>query len=336
MNGSEKRLYGLRTLKSAHRVACAEQQGRTWSLEGPSPYDALARRGLTLHPVHRDGAPPFVLLQGERASRPTVAVVGARAADGYGLAVARQVARDAVALGCEVVSCGAEGCDAAAHEGALDARGPTTVVFASGHDHPYPRAHERLFARVVSGGGALVSAYWPSERPRRYRFLERNGLIAALADVVVVVRARLKSGSLTTARAAERLGKPVLAVPGNVGEGASAGTNVLLARGARAMTGPVDLARALDLSRHLQPWPVRHLGEPSPWQRVTSPTFTLEVERQDHQDVLCALAAEGTLDLDGLHMRTGVSPARLLSALMELELAGRVVRSPDDHYHLAP
>ncbi len=318
--------------------------------ERPEPHarwaPELARRDLRPARGADEAGAPVLLVRGRLPDLAGVAVVGARAADPYGEAVARRVARDAVELGLPVVSGGAEGCDAAAHEAALEAGGPTVVVLGAGHDHPYPARHRDLFEAVVGAGGAVVSAFWPDVRPAKHRFLLRNRVIAWLSAVTVVARAGGRSGALSTAAAARALGRPVLAVPGNVGEALSAGGNGLLADGARALVGPRDLARALGLADEAgsltEGWSVRHLGDPSPWPWEETPEDVGE-ERWGGAPEPAALAAEaqlvletlrsrGSLDLDGLLMQTGLGIDLLVATLMDLDVGRQVERLPGERW----
>ncbi|MCC6622672.1 MAG: DNA-processing protein DprA [Deltaproteobacteria bacterium] len=258
-----------------------------------------------------------------------VAIVGARMADPYGLSLARRVAHDAVALGWAVVSGGAEGCDHAAHEGALEAGGATVVVLPAGHRHLYPRAHAPLYARVVERG-AVVSARPPDARPSRASFLARNHVIAALADAVVVVRARLKSGSLSTAAASRALGKPVGAIPGDVGQVLSEGCHHLLATGAVPILGPASLSRLLGAPRSGSPWPLRATGQAAPWEGAANvPLPGLE---PDDEAALAVVRREPGLDLDGIAVRTNLPLGVLVGVLTNLEVAGRITRWPGGRY----
>ncbi|PKN55779.1 MAG: DNA-protecting protein DprA [Deltaproteobacteria bacterium HGW-Deltaproteobacteria-14] len=330
-----RRAEALAALGTGERVA-------RW-LSGALPCPAAPRgweralRERELWPwVPPPEAGPLLLVAGAEPG-PGVAVVGSRATDPYGVAVARQVASDAVRLGRWVVSGGAEGCDAAAHEAALEAGGRTVVVLGGGHDRPYPAAHRGLFRRVVEGGGALVSAYWPTTPVARHRFVARNHVIAGLSEVVVVARARVRSGALVTARAARAVGRPVLAVPGDVGEGLSGGPHALLDAGAQALTSSRGLARALGVAAlGLESWPVRHHGAGAPWSRVSA---IVEVDGgadgPTEAAILGALGLESGLDLDAMVVRTELPVDAVASALLDLELSGRIHRLPGDRYALA-
>ncbi|MGQ0482185.1 MAG: DNA-processing protein DprA [Pseudonocardia sp.] len=157
----------------------------------------------------------------------SVAIVGARAATGYGSHVATDLAHGVVGLGCAVVSGAAYGIDGAAHRGALAADGLTLAVLACGPDRAYPSGHTRLLQRIAEQG-LVVSEYAPGTVPGRHRFLVRNRIIAGLAGGTVVVEAGWRSGSRRTASDAALLGRPVMAVPGPVTSALSRGSHRLL------------------------------------------------------------------------------------------------------------
>ncbi|MCB9727524.1 MAG: DNA-processing protein DprA [Deltaproteobacteria bacterium] len=332
------RAQQLAALLSRHpdprRLARALEAGESADpLALESAAEALRQRQLVAWCPPDPAVGPLLLVRGALPGAPGVAVVGARAADPYGLACARRAARDAVSLGSAVISGGAEGCDAAAHDAALSAGGRTVVVLGSGHDHPYPAEHRGLFERVVEGGGAIVSAFWPTLRPARHRFLERNRVIAALAAVTVVARAGARSGALSTARAAFALGRPVLVVPGDVSLGLSAGGHGLVAQGAGLMTGLCDLARALGLDARGR-WPATHARAPDPWPEAPAqcPSAVAEDDDPAVAAVAAALASVTSLDLDGLVVQTGLATDALVAALVELEVGGRVEQVPGQRY----
>jgi DNA processing protein len=161
------------------------------------------------------GDPLFV--RGMLCEGPSVAIVGARAATCKAMDRAHAIARHLGARGIVVVSGGALGIDGAAHRGALAGAGATTVVLGSGVDVAYPKRHEPLFAQVIERGGALVSMFPMGMEPRRSTFLQRNPLIAALADAVIVIEAEVRSGSLSTAAAGKQYDRPIAAWPGSAG-----------------------------------------------------------------------------------------------------------------------
>ncbi len=195
-------------------------------------------------------ARPYALwLRGRADLRTTcqrsVAMVGCRAASGYGGHVAGEIAADLGEQGWTIVSGGAYGIDAAAHRGALATGAATIAVLACGVDHPYPAGHADLFADIAEQG--LVISEWPPGRhPARLRFLVRNRAIAALACGTVIVEAAERSGALNTARHAAQLGRPLMAVPGPVTSAQSAGCHRIIREwGATCVTCAADIIEML-------------------------------------------------------------------------------------------
>lgn len=161
-----------------------------------------------------------------------LAVVGARKATPYGRACARRFAGAAAERGIVIVSGGARGCDAAAHEAALAAGAPTVVFLGGGCDKLYPAEHGGLFQRIIDAGGAIVSEHAWTEPPLPYRFRARNRLIAGLARATLIVEAGLPSGTFSTADEALAANRDVLVVPGAITSASSRGANRLLYQGA--------------------------------------------------------------------------------------------------------
>jgi len=157
----------------------------------------------------------------------SVAMVGSRAASGYGNHVALEMAATLAEHGVSVVSGGAFGIDASSHRGALACDGSTLAVLAGGLEFGYPRGHAELFL-AIAAHGVLVSECPPGSGPTRPGFLVRNRIIAALSRGTVVVEAALRSGALNTARHARELCRPVMAVPGPVTSEQSAGCHELI------------------------------------------------------------------------------------------------------------
>ncbi|SFS16494.1 DNA processing protein [Microbacterium sp. cf046] len=185
-------------------------------------------------------------LEGVAASR--ITLVGARAATSYGEQVTTELAADLASQGRIIYSGGAYGIDGAAHRAATTARpGATVAVLATGLDRFYPVGNQQLFERIQDSGGLLVSELPPGSAPTRWRFLQRNRLLAALSGATVVVEAGYRSGSLNVASQAHALGKPIGAVPGPVTSPASAGCHRLLQEGiATIVTETRDAIDLLD------------------------------------------------------------------------------------------
>lgn len=188
-------------------------------------------------------APPVQLyVRGDLSGlQGAVAIVGTRHADEAGRSFAAELAADVARSGRVVISGGARGIDAAAHQGALSVGGKTVAVLASGLALPYPPAHRPLFGDIVAAGGAVVSEYEPEAPPHRWRCLRRNALVAALAEVVVVVQAPQRSGALSTARWARDLRRALLVTPAAPWDRRGAGCIALLCAGAGLCTGANDV-----------------------------------------------------------------------------------------------
>lgn len=168
-----------------------------------------------------------------------VAIVGARAATGYGEHNAAELGFGLAGRGIPVFSGAAYGIDGAAHRGALGADGVTVALLGCGIDVGYPAEHTTLLSRIAKYG-AVVSEYPPGTPPARHRFLVRNRLIAALTEGTVVVEAGRRSGARNTAGTAEVLGKVVMAMPGPVSSGMSAGCHALIRAGQATLVTSVD------------------------------------------------------------------------------------------------
>ncbi len=169
-----------------------------------------------------------------------VAIVGARRASSYGTEVARSLGRQLGLCGVTVVSGMALGVDSAAHAGALEAGGLTVAVLPGSAERAYP-AGRRSLHRQILAQGASVSELPPGSDAWRWTFPARNRIIAALAELTIVVEAGERSGSLVTARMAGELGRPVGAVPGRITSPLAVGPNRLLAQGALIVRSAQDL-----------------------------------------------------------------------------------------------
>ncbi|WP_052720133.1 DNA-processing protein DprA [Actinoplanes rectilineatus] len=206
-------------------------------------------------PVAQNTAPPLCLwVRGDRslseAFARSVAIVGARAASPYGVQVSTDFAYELATRGRSIVSGGAFGVDAAAHQGALAAGGLTVAVLACGIDRPYPAGNSALFDRIIADG-LLVSEWPPGAEPLRHRFSIRNRLIAA-AGGTVVVEAAPRSGAIQTISRALELGRPAMAVPGPVTSVMSTGCHGILRANAaaRLVTSASEVITELNQAGH--------------------------------------------------------------------------------------
>lgn len=212
----------------------------SWSLApGGAGYPPCLEHLETARRPHLHGAGDRGLVAGID-HRATATIVGSRNASGYGLRVAERLARDLALAGITVVSGMARGIDAAAHRGALDGDGRTIAVLAGGPDVVYPPRNADLHGRILATG-AVISEHPPGTEPHRAFFVERNRIMAALSGVSVIVEAALPSGSLVTADNALALGRPVGAVPGQLGIRVAEGTNELIREGATLIRDARDV-----------------------------------------------------------------------------------------------
>jgi DNA processing protein len=176
---------------------------------------------------------------------PRLAIVGSRQASNRGRARTRAWAKALTEAGVAVLSGLARGIDGAAHGGALEA-GPTWGILGSGLAHPYPAEHQPLMERMVATGGGVITPFPPEAPPLKWHFPRRNWLLAAWTDGVLVTEARLRSGSLVTARLALDLGKELWVCPGSPEDPSAEGPNALLKEGAAHIClSPSDLLEEL-------------------------------------------------------------------------------------------
>jgi DNA processing protein len=235
--------------------------------------------------------------------RPRVGIIGSRRPRPDSVTFARGLARQLAQAGVVVVSGLAVGIDGVAHQGAVEERAPTIAVLASGIDRPYPSRHRQLAHRILEHGGVWVSEYGPGLDAYKQRFRDRNRIIAALSDFLVVVQAGARSGSMITARHALELGVDLGVVPSFIGDPAYEGSLGLLRDGARAVVDAGSVLSAMGV----QP---KGSAEQHGFGTI------LDVPR----------SADELAGLSGLGL------AATLDELLELELSGVVERFPDGRY----
>ncbi len=248
--------------------------------------------------------PDTVWIAGELPRAPSVAIVGTRRADREGIAFAERLARELTRAGATVISGGAEGIDAAAHRGAIER---TLVVQAAPLSAPYPVRNRKLFDEVLARGGGWISESPPGAPPAGFRFLARNRIIAVVADAVLVVQAPLRSGALSTARWAEKLGRPVYAVPASPWDPRGEGALALLRTGASLCTSAADLIAALGLA---------------PLARPASSEPALATLNSESSRVLECLSVRPQ-HVDDIAAACELTASRALVLLVELSIEGR-------------
>lgn len=257
--------------------------------------------------------PPLLLYAlGQRAllKHPhMLALVGSRNPSAQGLDHARQFARTLAEQGLCVVSGLAAGIDGAAHEGALDAGGPTVAVIGTGIDRVYPQRHRPLAHRIAQQG-LLLSEYPLGTPPLAPNFPKRNRLIAGLSLGTLVVEAALDSGSLITAQLAVEMGREVFAIPGSIHSPQARGCHALIRQGAKLVESAQDVLVELQLGTPAAT-PHRH-----------------RVQDDAPDDPLLHALGFDPVGLDALQARTGWDTARLQAQLLHLELQGSLQRLP--------
>lgn len=268
------------------------------------------------------------------ASRPVVAIVGARNASASGRRLARDLARDLGAAGIIVASGLARGIDAAAHDGALESG--TVAVVAGGVDVIYPRENRSLH-EAIAEGGMLVSEMPLGTIPTARHFPRRNRIVSGLAYAVVVVEAALRSGSLITARLAADQGREVMAIPGSPLDPRCRGANALIKKGAALVENADDVLEALapmlaapvGRAASARSGAQRRDVAPADGGAATTPGEEAGTDAAEH---LLALLGPTPVAVDELIRECQLSPAAVRAVLLEAELAGRVERHPGDRF----
>lgn len=229
-------------------------------------YEKMKKQGIWLcYPGHPDypgrlctltDFPYILFVKGKLPDekRPVVGIVGARDSSSYGICMTERLAKSLAGYGIQTVSGLARGIDGACHRGTLAGSGDTFAVLGNGVDICYPRENRMLYDGCVQCGG-VISEYPPGRPPFSWQFPLRNRIISGLCDLLVVMEAREKSGSLITVDYALEQGKDVFALPGRVTDIRSAGCNRLLKAGAMVLTDTSDVLMALGMEEKAQPKP---------------------------------------------------------------------------------
>ena len=257
-------------------------------------------------------APHALWLRGNRSTleraRRSVAMVGARASTGYGEHVTMELVSGLVRKQFAIVSGAAYGIDGMAHRAALAEEGDTIAVLAGGIDRLYPSGHDALLQRIIATG-AVVTEMPPGFSPTKWRFLQRNRLIAAMTQATVVVEAGWRSGSLNTAHHAIELGRPLGVVPGPVTSASSAGCHRLLREEpCTCVTTADEVAELIDGFDATQ----------------TSAVASLRASEQRALDALL----QKSRSIDDLQIASGLSRTEIESALGALSLHAIAEETP--------
>jgi DNA processing protein len=264
-----------------------------------------------------DDAPPLLAVRGSHKAlmQPMIAIVGSRNASAAGMKFAQSLAHELGEAGFIIISGLARGIDQAAHRASV-ASG-TVAVLAGGHSQIYPPEHEDLLLKIVSGTGAAISEMPLGHAPRAADFPRRNRLISGAAVGVVIVEAAQRSGSLITARMAGEQGREVFAVPGSPLDPRSAGANDLIKQGATLCTSAADIISVVN--------PILRRPVETPLEEPGIEEFAGEPNASERARII-ALLGPTPVSIDDVIRMSGASAATVRVVLLELDLAGRLVR----------
>jgi DNA processing protein len=254
-----------------------------------------------------------------------LAIVGSRRASSYGIRMAQTIATELSKYGITVVSGMARGVDSYAHRGAIDAGGRTIAVLGCGLDIVYPSENKKLMENIISSG-ACISEYLPGTTPIPGNFPARNRIISGISLGVIVIEAGERSGSLITANFALEQGREVFALPGNVNNYNSTGTNKLIKEGAKMVTGIDDILEEINISFTEEK--VKDFFS----QRFKGGELLKGLD-DDEKKVAECLKLE-PLHIDVIARKTGLSIALINSILIMLELKGVVEQLPGKIFKL--
>ncbi len=270
--------------------------------------------------------PPYLYVYGTLEGKSNrIAMVGSRNATDYGLTTTKRLSRDLAAMGITIVSGMAKGIDAAAHEGALMAKGNTIAVLGSGLGRIYPAENEKLYHRIVKIGAVISELPFYAE-PEAHHFPMRNRIISGVSLGTVIVEATLRSGSLITARLAAEQNREVFAVPGSIHSFKSTGTHTLIKQGAKLVEHPQDILEEL----HLHTDSLANKNEPVV-EKMKRPPAMSSAERHvldslDHYPV----------HIDDIARKLGLETGAVLGILLQLELQGSIKQSSGKFFSLNP
>jgi DNA processing protein len=308
-----------------------------------------------------DSAPPLLMIRGAASAlaRPCVAIVGARNASASGLAFTERLARGLARENYVIVSGLARGVDTAAHRACVESG--TVAVLAGGHARPYPSENLPLLEKIVQCGGAVISEMPLEWEPRGRDFPRRNRLVSGLSLGTIVVEAARRSGSLITARFAAEQGREVFAVPGSPQDPRAEGTNDLLREGATLCACVEDVTRVLQAQRK-GPSPGADLFSESPPLAEEEPLFDEldlfsfreaaaaplraspaaeagfetppstprfaenEAPAASARDLVLSLLSPAPVAIDELIRAVGLPARDVQTALLDLDLEGRLER----------
>lgn len=237
--------------------------------------------------------------------RPTISIVGTRKPTAYGQEITYRMSYDLAKAGIVIVSGLALGIDAIAHKAALDAGGTTIAIMPGGLDKISPRTNLAIAQQIVQQGGALIAEHPPGYEVYKGSFVQRNRIVAGIADGVLVTEAAIKSGTLHTVGFALDFGRPVMAVPGNVTNPLSSGTNNLIKTGARLVGTAQEVLDEIGM-------------------RVPHAQIALPLAASPQEAAILQVLITGALDGEELQRQSKLRPAEFNQTLTMLELTNKI------------
>ena len=263
------------------------------------------------------GYPAGLFVKGNlpKEDTPSAAIIGARNCSNYGRQMATYLARELSSAGVSIISGLASGIDGAGHEGALEAGQETFGVLGCGVNICYPKENYGLYRQMIERGG-IITEFLPDEAPKPQNFPMRNRIISGLSDVIIVIEAREKSGSLITANLGLEQGKEIFALPGRVTDPLSAGCNRLISEGAGVLLEPGSVLEYFKLQsgKILRVHEKNNNGLAKKEKMVYS---CLDLQPKNLEEIVS---------------RSGLSVGECMSALLELELNGSIVQTSHQYY----
>lgn len=276
--------------------------------------------------------PPFALyVKGKLPieTKPSVAIIGARACSEYGKAVAEYFGRHLGNAGIQIVSGMARGIDGIAQQGAVESNGESFAVLGCGADVCYPKENKDLYIKLQEKGG-VISEYVPGTEPESKLFPPRNRIISGLADMILVIEARKRSGTYITVLQALEQGKEVYAVPGRITDSLSDGCNYLLSQGAGVAISPESIIEALSQRYTLA------LGKNEPIGSSMSDVG--QENKEQENDIILSSLEINPIAIEELHHRIKdriqIDMAQLVLILTKLQISGKVI-GVGEYYRLA-
>lgn len=329
--GSLERSWNNRSILSSSKLKPTIKSTivKLWRQINPDKLiDRVERTGINFITIIESGYPvklsqiadpPFLIFyQGRLIGENDLALasVGARKATNYGLGSVKKIIEPLAKRGVVIVSGLAYGIDEASHRACLSQSGRTIAVLGGGISEQviYPASNRGLAQKIVAKGGSLISEYLPWQRPEKRYFVARNRIISGLSDGVFIVEAGKRSGSLITAEFALDQGRDVFALPGNIDQANSVGSNSLIKDGAYLISGPADFLNYFNLENNHQP---------------------LSRDFSKKERLVYQIIKEKPISMENIIRKTSLDASRLSVILANMEIEGFIKRQPDSKYKIS-